>query len=116
MADLLAFLQSAIAIRRDQALSQPVRPVTFYAWHDEMAGQLRFSTACCTRDTLPFGAQVTLVETPSEMVAAFLRSPYRDGISWNELEECTQEEAEPASVRDAFMLRVWAVDLCAIAT
>lgn len=110
--DLVAFLRSAVAIRRELASRQPVRPVTFYAWHDEMAGQLRFSTACCTLDTLPFRAKVVLVDDASEIVAAFGRGRYRAGIPLDELEESTA----PRTNAPPFALEVWAVELCAAAT
>ena len=114
--DLLDFLRSARAIRSAQAIAQPVRPVTFYAWHDEFAGQLRFSTACCTPHTLPFGANLTLVDDPSEIVASFFRSPYRNGIPLHELQDCTLEETVRAHLPEAILLKVWAVELCALAT
>lgn len=110
-ADLLAFLRDAVVIRRDVAARQRVRPVTFYAWHDEMAGQLRFSTARCTRDTLPFHAKVVLVDDPSAIVAAFARSVYRVGIPLNELQDSTLAPAR----NTPFTLEVWAVELCPVA-
>jgi hypothetical protein len=107
--DVLEFLKSAMAIRRELASLQSVRPVAFYAWHDEMAGQLRFSTACCTRERLPFRAKVQLVDDPLEVVTAFLQSPYRDEIPWNEFENSTRKDPTDAS-SDKVDLKVWAVD------
>jgi len=107
--DVLEFLQSAMAVRRELASVQPVRPVAFYAWHDEMAGQLRFSTACCTRNTLPFRAKVRLVDDPVEIVTAFLQSPYRDGVPWNELEDSNGNGVADAPAEEVD-LKVWAVD------
>ena len=109
--DVLAFLQSAVDIRRELAASQALRPVTFYAWHDEMAGQLRFSTACCTRAELPFRATILLVDAPNEIVGAFMRSPFRDGIPWDALHETPPEGADAERTNDTPSLRVWAVDL-----
>lgn len=107
--DLLEFLESAMAIRRELVSSQSVRPVAFYAWHDEIAGQLRFSTASCTRETLPFRTKVRLVDDPREVVTALLQSRYRDGIPWNEFENSNRTESTGAS-SGKVELDVWAVD------
>lgn len=109
LSEIVEFLWSALKIRRELAALQSVRPVCFYAWHDEMAGQLRFSSACCTRATLPFGAQISLVDDPDPIAAEFIRSHYRDGIQNSELEQASFEE--PSSSVSAFVLRVWAVEL-----
>ena len=108
--DLLAFLESAMVIRRELAQSQPVRPVTFYAWHDEMVGQLRFSTACCTRTTLPFRAEVRVVDEPDEIIAAWISSPYRDGIPCTELEEVNPEADGPLPEASPRCVTVWAAE------
>jgi hypothetical protein len=109
--EVLAFLRSALDIRRELVAAQSVAPVTFYAWHDEMAGQLRFSTARCTRDALPFAAKVQLVDEPDEIVGAFFRSSYRDGIPWTELEEVPFEGEVVSASAGALCLSVWAVAL-----
>ena len=109
-ADLLAFLRSAMVIRRELAHSQSVRPVTFYAWHDEMAGQLRISTACCTKTALPFGTVVRLIDEPDEIIASFLSSPYRDGIPWSDIKESLAGDDEPPPSAEPLNLAVWAVE------
>lgn len=98
-------------IRRELAEAQPVRPVTFYAWHDEMAGQLRFSTACCVISALPFGAKVRIVQDPQEIVTAFVRSPYRDGIPLSELKIVPDDPSTASALDDTPILCVWAVAL-----
>ncbi|MBG0827647.1 hypothetical protein HS041_07710 [Planomonospora sp. ID67723] len=52
-------------------------PVTFYAWYDEQAGQLRCSVASAEPDDLPFGGQPWPVNTPAPVLAlmAAMRSP-----------------------------------------
>jgi hypothetical protein len=108
--ELVAFLQSAVDIRRELAAAQFLRPVTFYAWHDEVAGQLRFSTARCTQAALPFAATILLVPAPNEIVGAFMRSPVRDGIRWEALHEVAPEGDRVEQAYDT-SLSVWAVDL-----
>jgi hypothetical protein len=109
--EVVAFLRSAVEVRRELAASQALRPVTFYAWYDEMAGQLRFSTACCTRTDLPFGATILLVDAPNEIVGKFMRSPFRDGIPWNAFLETPPEGADAERTHDPPSLSVWAVEL-----
>jgi len=110
-AELVEFLRASMAVRAELVALQSVRPVSFYAWLDEMAGQLRFSTACCTRNTLPFGARPALLDDPNELAEAFARSPYRDGIPWSELREGRREAfADDRSVLDAGELKVWALE------
>jgi hypothetical protein len=109
--ELVEFLRAAMAIRGELVALQSVRPVSFYAWYDEMAGQLRFSTACCTKNTLPFGATLALLDDPNEIAEAIAQSSYRDGIPWNELrEEPFDADDDHPSVLDAGDLRVWAVE------
>jgi hypothetical protein len=109
--ELVAFLRSAVVIRRELAISQAFRPVTFYAWHDEMAGQLRFSTARCASSALPFGAKVRLVPEPRSIVVEAFQSPYRDGIPWEELHEVPFEETTAPALSGVSCLDVWAVEL-----
>jgi hypothetical protein len=107
----VSFLHSAVNIRRELAAAQPFRPVTFYAWHDEMAWQLRFSTACCAGGALPFRAKVMLVHDPREIVAAFVWSPYRNGIPWSELEVVPGDPSVAPALDDKPTLSVWSVTL-----
>ena len=84
--------------------ARPHVPTTFYAWYDEMAGQLRLSLTSSTADDLPFGRD------PAR------RSPIHRGrvacgsapgtILWEDLEPADEEIAfnEP----EASPLAVWA--------
>ena len=108
--DLVEFLYRAMEVRRNLAKAQPVRPATFYAWHDDMAGQLRFSTAHCNNDNLPFGAATVLVADPDEIVREFLDSPYLHGIPWEELKEVPYDEPEE-SLPQPPPFAVWSVEL-----
>jgi hypothetical protein len=109
--DLVAFVVEAVAIRQELVAPLATGPVTFYAWHDEMAGQLRFSTARCTAPSLPFGGPIVLVDHPREIVDEFLASPYRDGIPCSELVECESAEIDADELDTAEPsepLKVWA--------
>ena len=109
--EVVEFLRAAMAIRAELVALQSVRPASFYAWYDKMAGELRLSTACCTKSTLPFGATLVLLDDPNEIAEAFAQSSYRDGIPWSELrDEPLDATADHLSVLDAVDLRVWAVE------
>jgi hypothetical protein len=111
--ELASVFQQVLARRRSLAAS--VRfPVTFYLWHDEMAGQLRFSTAHCTLGTLPFSASLDLLEDPRIVLTDFLGSSYRDDIPWEHL----TESSSATNTEDAPLprLKVWAVPLNDVTT
>ena len=109
--DLAAFVLAAAVIRAELAAVQGIAPITFYAWHDEMAGQLRFSTARCTPDALPFSTAVQLVEGPVEIVQRFLSSPYRDGLPWSTMRVGGEQKEGVAKEEREEVLRVWAKQL-----
>lgn len=101
--EVVRFLDAAIEVRRGQ-VGQGVRPVTFYAWHDEQAMQLRFSVVRCTPVTLPFGARVEIVPDVRSIVRAFLAGD--ECIAWNELDG---SHRVPPGPRMPHTVRVWAV-------
>ena len=110
--ELVTFLRSASAVRRDIVHEQNAHPVSFYAWHDDMAGQLRFSTARCTTSALPFGCPIELVDDPEPVVREFLQSGLRDGIPWRELKADLRDAAGgPDDSGHSPALKVWAIQL-----
>ena len=98
-----SFLRRAAEIRGQKAPAN--RPRTTYAWHDEQACQLRFATANCCPNDLPFRCRVELQETPDSIVASWLRAA--DHIAWNHLEVADQDQSE--SPLESRTLRVWAI-------
>jgi hypothetical protein len=71
---VIAAVRAVTEARRTRVLHEGVDwPTTFYAWHDEQAGQLRLSTASCTPASLPFGAEVRL-DTLQDVVHDWLRT------------------------------------------
>ncbi len=84
-AGLEEFLESAAQACLAHASRAGVRPATFYVWHDAQAGQLRFSVALCTPDSLPFGSAVSLVDR----LTPIINSAAEDAghIPWGSLTE-----------------------------
>ncbi|MEV4835924.1 hypothetical protein AB0K05_15465 [Nonomuraea sp. NPDC049486] len=67
-------------------------PVTFYAWYDEQAGQLRCSAASVEPDDLPFRGRFRLVDSPVPVVALMAADALPAVVPWTDLREVTAEE------------------------
>ncbi len=59
--------------------------MTFYAWLDEQASQLRFSLVSGCGRPLPFGAAYDDSVALEQVVMSFLAYPFHDGIPIHEL-------------------------------
>ncbi|MFO0914790.1 MAG: hypothetical protein U0795_17660 [Pirellulales bacterium] len=98
-----AFLRRVAEIRRQKRKSQG--PVTTYTWYDDQACQLRFATAHCGPDELPFGCQVELQPSPDAIISSWLNA--HDHIPWHDLEDAHNDES--TNYESAPPLRVWAI-------
>ncbi len=88
-----------------------MKPATFYLWHDEQAGQLRFSVARCLPDSLPFRRAVAPADAANEIIGGYLGSSRVDGlIPCSELEPIGVEEPETNKDQPC-RLRVWSLRL-----
>lgn len=105
VSDWVAFLQQVAAIR--YRVLAGTGPQTTYAWHDEQACQLRFATANCEPDKLPFACKVDLQESPDAIVASWLNSP--DCIPWDQLKDIDDNNCE--DVLNIPALRVWVIQM-----
>ncbi|MFF4775509.1 hypothetical protein [Microtetraspora fusca] len=77
----------------------PAFPLTFYAWHDEQAGQLRMSMRSAPPDGLPFGARHRPVCEPDEVLASALADTSPGSVRWEELRP---DDASPETGDDAW--------------
>lgn len=69
---LVAVLSELAGRLAERAVAQlAAAPVTFYAWYEELARQLRCSTGSCAPSELPFPSRVVPV-TAETVVSAFL--------------------------------------------
>lgn len=98
------FLASASTISLGHARDAGVSPVTFYAWCDEQAGQLRFSIAPCNSDKLPFGARVRLMRDPGPI--AKLAVAASDLIPWEDFDDVSCNDVPEEA--DLPHIMVWA--------
>ena len=96
--ELAEFILAVAQVRRQQAASVRQRPLTFYAWHDAMAGQLRHSVAVCSVNSLPFTGVITPVDDPSAIARSFLVG-YHGGLPMSELEE--DDESRPKDLEES---------------
>ena len=94
---LKGFLQRVKANRQKQleSSSLPINLI-YYLWVDEMAGQLRLGFINSNHQKLPFSCKYRLASTEEEIINAFLKSPYLEGIPWEDLHEneITQDSDE----------------------
>lgn len=76
------------------AASRIGRAGWFYAWHDEMAGQLRTSAAwIASQHDLPFRGRITLFHDPESLATAALSSEIARGIRWSQLVEASPTDS-----------------------
>jgi hypothetical protein len=68
--------------------------VTFYAWHDRQAGQLRCSVATCAPTALPFGGAYGMTSDLAEVVAAFLADTSPGVVPFSDLQDVTDDEPD----------------------
>ncbi|GAA3242435.1 hypothetical protein ACFO1B_30400 [Dactylosporangium siamense] len=68
-------------------------PVTFYAWHDGQAGQLRCALRSVPPDELPFGGRHVVLERPDAVVALIAADRHPGVVLWEELSPATAEPA-----------------------
>ena len=109
--DLTRFIEAAVDVRRAQAESLASKPATFYLWHDEQAGQLRFSVARCLPESLPFRCALAPADAATEIIGDYLTSSRVDGlIPWSELEPIGFDEPD-TNQDQPYVLRVWALQL-----
>ena len=99
------FLRRVAEIR--SRMTKGNEPRTTYAWHDEQECQLRFATANCDPNELPFGCKFDLQRSPDSIVTSWLNAT--DCIPSDQLEETDQGECE--GLCDIPPLRVWAIQI-----
>jgi hypothetical protein len=90
--DVVDFLNAAADIWLGRAALVGSAPATFYAWYDEMAGQLRVSLVSGTTEALPFSGPIELVSSPHPVVIAALATWAPGLIPASELADVEWEE------------------------
>ncbi len=98
---LIAASEAYLALAHDAR----VTPVTFYAWCDEQAGQLRFSATPCAADRLPFRAPVRFTDDPGAIADRAVQ--LRSAIPWDELRDVTDDAASHDELLPAHVVCVW---------
>jgi hypothetical protein len=85
-------------------------PVSFYAWYDEQAGQLRCSVASVASDGLPFGGRYFTVDSPRPVLELMAADVQPGQIDWEELTDLPEEGGGPGEQIDdsfpVFVMRV----------
>lgn len=90
--EILRFLKNVKLDRQLQLMATNLEiDLIYYLWMDEMAGQLRFNFINSNHEKLPFGCNLNVVETETEIIDSFLCSKYLEGIPFAELEDVGPE-------------------------
>lgn len=110
MDKLLEFINNLVDKKKQQVSELNIScTVIFYLWFDEMASQLRFNIISDSHNKLPFGCELNIINSPQSILAQFLQSQHSPEISWNELEENTEDFDDAEEYR--FVLDVFVMQL-----
>lgn len=86
-------------------------PVTFYAWYDEQAGQLRCSAASVEPSDLPFGGVFRPVDNPAPVLTLMAADTVPGVVPWTDLREVAAEEDASPEEEVVHAFPVFAVKL-----
>lgn len=108
--DIATFIRAVASARSRQLRNYQPGSMLFYCWHDDMAGQLRFSLVSGSHGFLPFGCTVEVIHDLRRIIDSWLASPQNQGILWHELQPVDAPEIvgkEPVN----YTLQVWVMPL-----
>ena len=106
-----AFEETIELLREQVTAMDDWGPVTFYVWHDGIAGQLRCSVRSCERDGLPFTGRYKLTDDLHSIVVEFLEDRAPGAIVWGQLEPVPFPDGPDDDVQEAPEFPVWVCDL-----
>jgi hypothetical protein len=109
--DVEAFAAGVADARRAWLSVRGAGPMVLYWWHDEQAGQLRFSLVSAAHGRLPFGCCVIPAQSFRVIAEEWLKSPYLDGIPWAETRPLAAGEEEQDAEPPPLNLLVWTLQL-----
>ncbi|MEU1393628.1 MULTISPECIES: hypothetical protein [unclassified Nonomuraea] len=101
----------AVGERLGTRFADVAGPVTFYAWYDEQAGQLRCSVASVEPSDLPFGGAFRPVDNPVPVVALMAADPLPGVVPWTDLREVPDEDDAGPDEQVEYTFPVFAVKL-----
>lgn len=81
-------------------LSGSSGPISFYAWYDGQAGQLRCSVASVAPDGLPFGGRYFVVDSPGPVLELMAADVQPGRVDWAELTDLPEDGSQPAEQVD----------------
>ena len=101
--DVVVFLSLAVESFNSlwRQSNSPHQDIVFYAWVDELAGQLRFGVSSAL--SLPFRCQIRLNNDSSVIARQLLECPFLDGISFASLESYDETTDPKPRILDVFV-------------
>jgi hypothetical protein len=109
IADVEAFAAAVAEARSAWLSARGAGPMVLYWWHDEQAGQLRFSLVSAAHGRLPFECHVIPAASVRVIAQAWLTSPYREGIPWSATRRVAAGEED--TEQPPLNLPVWSLRL-----
>jgi hypothetical protein len=101
----------AVGERLGARFADVAGPVTFYAWYDEQAGQLRCSAASVEPGDLPFRGRFRPVDSPVPVLALMAADALPGVVPWTDLREVSAEEDAGPDEQVEHVFPVFAVKL-----
>ncbi|RAY12832.1 hypothetical protein DPM19_22700 [Actinomadura craniellae] len=95
----VAHALSTVGERLRERFADAPGPVTFYAWYDEQAGQLRCSVASAQPAELPFRGLFRPVDRPEEVLDRMAADRHPGFVIWDGLRNATEIPDEPVEYR-----------------
>lgn len=106
--DVVRFVRAVEDARERQILQRfgGTRPMTFYCWMDELAGELRLSMVSISNARTGFSGPIEEVDL-GEIARQYLACNYHDGIPMGEFRPMTQEDIDADVEPPPIVPRVW---------
>lgn len=114
VAQVEALVRSVVEARRRQLRETGGGPMRIYWWHDDLAGQLRFSLVSSSHRRLPFACKIEPAPALGEILSGWLASPWLRGIPLSSLS--VRESSEDSDTGDPepetpYVLQVWSAEV-----
>jgi hypothetical protein len=93
--DFIDFFQRVMTNRREQIRgSNNQDGMLFYIWFDWQSAQIKFNLISDYDTALPFGCEIEITHKLEPIIEEFLRFPYHDGFSFDEVRDDDEQMEE----------------------
>jgi hypothetical protein len=104
VSDFIVFFEKVLANRQQQLnTSSSNHGMSFYAWVDHQAGQLRFNLISDLHSRLPFGSDIEMTNRLEPIIEEFLSSPFLEGTPVDDSIDYRERTAEGSFVQKVYL-------------